>query len=199
MARARTSRLRWYIATLLFLATVINYVDRQALSVAIPVIRDQYHMTNTDYSRIVTAFLLAYTIMQVASGRLIDWLGTRVGLALFVTWWSAAGILHSLANGVWGFAAFRFLLGMGEAGNWPGCVKAISDWFPARERGLAAGFFNSGSSLGALLAPPLISWIVLRFGWRQAFILTGVLGFAWLVAWLALYEPPEKHPRITAE
>jgi ACS family hexuronate transporter-like MFS transporter len=194
---SRFKRLRWLIATLLFIATVINYIDRQTLSIAIPVIRDELGITNSDYSRIVFSFLLAYTIMQVVSGKLIDRLGTKKGFSLFISWWSTASLLHVFANTVFGFGFFRFLLGMGEAGNWPGAVKAIAEWFPPKERALAAGFFNSGSSIGAVLAPPLISWIIIARGWREAFVITGALGFVWLAAWLYLYQVPELHPRIT--
>jgi len=191
--------LRWCIATLLFLATAINYVDRQTLSIAIPVIRDRFGLSNVDYSRILFAFLLAYTIMQVAAGKIIDRLGTRRGMSICISWWSAAAVLHVLASSTFGFGVLRFLLGMGEAGNWPGSVKTIAEWFPPKERAMAAGYFNSGSSLGAVVAPPLISWIVLQFGWRPAFALTGLLGFFWLVAWLRISYRPEEHPKLTAE
>lgn len=197
-AATGTTRLRWVMISLVFAATVINYIDRQTLSLAIPVIREQYGLTNTQYSYILNAFLVAYTIMQAISGRLVDWLGTRRGFAVFMSWWSAAGVLTALANSVPTFSVFRFLLGMGEAGNWPLAVKVIAEWFPARERALAAGFFNSGSSIGAVLAPPAISWIILRFGWRAAFAATGLIGIVWLAAWLAVYCSPEEQPRISA-
>ena len=180
--------MRWWIATLLFFATVINYVDRQALSVLAPVLRDEFHMSNTEYSRVVFAFLLAYMIMQGGSGRIMDRLGTKTGFALTITWWSIAAMLHAGANSVLGFGVCRFLLGLGEAGNWPGGVKAVSEWFPPKERAFAIGYFNSGSTLGAVVAPPLIAWLVLRFGWRAAFVATGALGFLWLIFWLALYR-----------
>ena len=184
------SRRRWGVAALLFLATVINYVDRQTLSVLAPVLRDEFQMTNTDYSRIVFAFLLAYLIMQSGSGRIMDWLGTRAGFSLTITWWSVAAMLHAAANSVMSLGAFRFLLGLGEAGNWPGGVKAVSEWFPPKERAFAIGFFNSGSTLGAVIAPPLVAWIALQWGWRSAFLLTGSLGFAWLAFWLLFYRTP---------
>lgn len=187
-------RLRWSIAGLLCVVTVINYIDRQALSVAFPVVADEYHLTNTDYSHMVFAFLLAYAIMQAVSGRVVDWLGTKAGFSLFVCWWSIADILHAAAGGIWGLSVCRFLLGGGEAGNWPSAVKAISEWFPARERGVAVALFNSGSSLGAVLAPPLISWIIIRSGWREAFVVTGLFGIAWLVAWRVVY-PREERPK----
>src|SRR5271165_4228832 len=157
-----------------FWATVINYLDRQTLSVAAPVLREQFHMSNVAYSRVVFAFLLAYTIMNGASGPLIDRLGTRLGYALTMAWWSAAAVLHALARGAVGLGMFRFLLGMGEAGNWPAAVKVVAEWFPERERALASGMFNSGSSVGAILAPPVVAAILLRFGWRSAFVAIGL-------------------------
>jgi MFS transporter, ACS family, hexuronate transporter len=189
--------LRWLVAGLLFAATVINYVDRQVLSVTAPVLREQFGMTNTDYSRVIFAFLLAYTVMQGASGRLIDRLGTRAGFALCIAWWSAAGMLHAAARSAWQLGLFRFLLGAGEAGNWPAAVKAVAEWFPPRERAFAVGLFNSGSAVGAVVAPPLVTWLTLKFSWQAAFLLTGLLGFVWLAAWLLVYRAPERHPRIT--
>ena len=194
-----SSPLRWRVATLLFLATLINYLDRQALSLLAPLLRDRYHFSNTDYSRIVFAFLLAYTIMQAGSGRLMDRLGTRRGFSLTIAFWSAAAMLHAAASSVVGFAVARFLLGFGEAGNWPGAVKVIAEWFPARQRGAAVGFFNSGSIVGALIAPLCVPWLALTFGWRAAFLATGVVGFLWLIPWLRFYRSPEEHPRISPE
>lgn len=188
--------MRWYIVGLLFLSTVINYVDRQVLPLAILHMSDRVNMS---YAHIVTAFLVAYTIMQVGAGRVIDWLGTRRGMAVFVSWWSVAGILTATAVGVPALAAFRFLLGVGEAGNWPGAVKAIAEWFPARERALAAGIFNSGSSIGAVIAPLAIVPVIVRFGWQSAFVLTGSLGLIWLLAWLWLYRAPENGSHLSRD
>lgn len=189
--------LRWWIAGLLFAATAINYIDRQTLSVLSPFIREQFGMSNTDYSRVVFAFMLAYMIMQSGSGRIMDWLGTRRGFVLTITWWSAAAMLHATARSVFTFGLFRFLLGFGEAGNWPGGVKASSEWFPPKERAFAVGFFNSGSTIGAVIAPPLVSWLALRWGWRTAFLVTGSLGFLWIIPWLVLYRSRTQHPSIT--
>jgi ACS family hexuronate transporter-like MFS transporter len=186
------SRRRWGVAALLFFATVINYIDRQTLSVLAPVLRDEFQMTNSDYSRVVFAFLLAYLIMQSGSGRIMDWLGTKTGFSLTIAWWSVAAMLHAAAASVMSLGAFRFLLGLGEAGNWPGGVKAVSEWFPPKERAFAIGFFNSGSTLGAVIAPPLVAWIALQWGWRNAFILTGSLGFVWLAFWLLFYRTPSQ-------
>ena len=176
--------------SLAFWATVINYLDRQALSVAAPVLREQFHMSNVDYSRVLFAFLLAYTIMNGASGPIIDRLGTRVGYALCMAWWSAAAVLHALARGAWSLGAFRFLLGMGEAGNWPGAVKVVAEWFPEDERALASGIFNSGSAVGAVLAPPIVAFLLIRFGWPAAFLAAGSAGFLWLACWWPVYRTP---------
>lgn len=186
--------LRWWIAALLFLATVINYVDRQCLSVLAPVLREEFGMTASDYSRILSAFMLAYLIMQTGSGRLMDWLGTKAGFAICILWWSVAAMLHAAARSALHLGIFRFLLGLGEAGNWPGAVKAIAEWFPTRERAFAIGLFNSGSTVGATVAPPLVAWLALTYGWRNAFLITGASGFLWLVLWLILYRRPEEHP-----
>ena len=183
-------RLRWLMITLAFLATAIIYLDRQTLSIVAPILIDRYHMSNETYSHIVFAFMLAYTIMNGVSGPLIDRLGTRRGYAWTTAWWSASALLHAATVGPWSLGMFRFLLGMGEAGNWPAAVKVVAEWFPARERALASGIFNSGSAIGAIVAPPLIVWVVLRFGWRAAFLTVGASGFIWLGIWLLTYYTP---------
>jgi len=175
---------------LVFLATVINYLDRQTLSVAAPIITEQFRMTNVDYSRVVFAFMLAYTIMNGISGPLVDRLGTKLGYALCVAWWSIAAMLHSLARGAFSLGMLRFLLGMGEAGNWPAGVKVVAEWFPPKERALASGIFNSGSSIGAVVAPPLVAWIILHSGWRSAFLIVGGSGLIWLLLWILIYYTP---------
>jgi len=173
-----------------FWATVINYLDRQTLSVAAPVLRGQFRMSNAEYSYVVFAFLLAYTIMNGVSGTLIDRMGTRVGYAACIAWWSTAAMLHAFARGALSLGFFRFLLGMGEAGNWPAGVKVVAEWFPERERALAAGVFNSGSAVGAVLAPPIVAWILLRLGWQSAFAFVGAMGFVWLLLWWPTYRAP---------
>ncbi len=175
---------------LAFAATAINYLDRQTLSVAAPVLREQFHMSNVDYSRVLFAFLFAYTIMNGVSGPLIDRLGTRLGYALCIAWWSAAALLHAFARGAVSLGVFRFLLGAGEAGNWPAGVKVVAEWFPERERALASGIFNSGSAVGAILAPPIVAAILLRFGWQAAFVAVGSAGFVWLAFWWPVYRTP---------
>ena len=181
--------------SLAFFATVVNYLDRQALSVVAATLNDEFAMSNTEYGRVLFAFMLAYTIMNGFSGVMIDRVGTRLGYALCMLWWAAATLLHALARGVWSLGAFRFLLGLGEAGNWPAAVKVVAEWFPERERALASGIFNSGSAIGAILAPPAIVWIVLRFGWPASFLAVGASGLTWLAVWWMVYRTPEQAGR----
>jgi len=185
---------------MLFASTVINYLDRQTLSLLAPSLKVQYHWTNSDYANIAIAFRVAYSIGQTACGRFVDRVGTRRGLTLTVIWYSTVSMLTSLARGFLSFATFRFLLGAGESANWPAATKAVSEWFPKRERALATALFDSGSSIGGAIAPFLVLWIYFRWGWRPAFAAPGLLGLVWLVIWRWLYYPPAEHPRIsTAE
>jgi ACS family hexuronate transporter-like MFS transporter len=188
--------LRWWIGGLLFASTVINYIDRQTLSLLAPYLKLDYHWTNSDYADIAIAFRVAYSIGQTVFGRLMDRIGTRRGLTFTVTWYSVASILTSLASGFYSFAGFRFLLGAGESANCPAATKAVSEWFPKRERALATAFFDSGSSIGAAVAPFIVLGIYFRWGWRPAFMIPGILGFLWLIVWRWLYYPPEEHGRI---
>ena len=188
--------LRWWIGGILFASTVINYIDRQTLSILAPYLKQDYHWSNVDYANIAIAFRIAYTIGQTLCGRLMDRVGTRRGLTISVTWYSIVSLLTSLANGLSSFAVFRFLLGAGESANWPGASKAVSEWFPKRERGLAAAFYDSGSSVGGAVAPFLILPVYFRWGWRVAFVIPGLLGFLWLIAWRRLYHLPQEHPRV---
>jgi ACS family hexuronate transporter-like MFS transporter len=181
---------RWVMIGLVFLATFINYLDRQTLSVAAPLIIEQFHVSNVDYSRIIFAFMLAYTVMNGVSGPMIDRLGTKAGYAICIAWWSLAAMLHSLARGAFSFGVFRFLLGMGEAGNWPAGAKVAAEWFAPKERALASGIFNSGSSIGAVVAPPLVAWIILKSGWQSGFLVVGGSGLIWLIIWLLVYYTP---------
>lgn len=199
MARALKPipRLRWWIAGLLFASTVINYIDRQTLSLLAPYLKVQYHWTNSDYANLAIAFRVAYAIGQSLFGRLMDRVGTRRGLTATVIWYSLVSMCTSLARGFYSFATFRFLLGAGESANWPAATKAVSEWFPKRERALATAFFDSGSSIGGAVAPFIILWIYFRWGWRPAFAVPGVLGFFWLIAWRWLYYSPEKHARVS--
>ncbi len=191
--------LRWWIAGLLAAATAINYLDRQNLPVVITEIQKTIPITDAQYSQLQFLFLLAYGVMYAAGGRIIDLLGTRSGYALMIVWWSAANMLHGFVTGAAQLGAVRFALGLGEGGGFPGSAKAVSEWFPASERSFAFGLFNTGSSVGAVIAPPLIALIVTLLDWRWVFFISGAMGFAWVIVWLSLYQPPERHPRITLE
>jgi MFS transporter, ACS family, hexuronate transporter len=191
--------LRWWIGGILFASTVINYIDRQTLSVLAPYLKQDYHWTNVDYANIVIAFRVAYSLGQALCGRLMDRVGTRRGLTISVIWYSVVSLLTALARGFWSFGFFRFLLGAGESANWPGASKAVSEWFPKRERGLATAFYDSGSSIGGAVAPFLILPVYFRWGWRAAFVIPGLLGFLWLIVWRQLYQRPQEHPRLGAK
>ena len=191
------SSLRWWIGGLLFASTVINYIDRQTLSLLAPYLKIQYHWTNSDYANLAIAFRVAYSIGQSAFGRLMDRVGTRRGLTFTVIFYSIVSMATSLARGFYSFATFRFLLGAGESANWPAATKAVSEWFPKRERALATALFDSGSSIGGAVAPFIVLAIYFRWGWRPAFAVPGVLGFFWLIAWRWLYYAPEEHPRLS--
>ena len=199
MTTRKISNLRWHIAALLFAATVINYVDRQTLSVLAPVLAEELQISDIEYSNILQAFLVSYTVMYVVSGVVVDRWGTRLSLAVAMVWWSLAGALHATGRTPLALGVYRFLLGIGESVNFLAAEKAISEWYPPKERGLANGLVNAAASVGAIISPPLIVWLNIRYGWRPAFILTGAAGFVWLAGWLFLYHVPEKHPRITAE
>jgi ACS family hexuronate transporter-like MFS transporter len=198
VARKPISNLRWWIGGLLFASTVINYIDRQTLSVLGPYLKTQYQWNNQHFATIVIAFRVAYSIGQTLAGRFIDRIGTRKGLTITVIWYSIAAMLTSFAVGLRSFAFFRFLLGAGESANWPAATKAVSEWFPKKERGWAVALFDSGSSIGGAIAPLLVIALYKYFGgWRPAFVITGTLGFLWLGVWRVLYHPPESHPRIS--
>lgn len=182
---------------MLFLSTIINYIDRQTLSLLAPYLKVQYHWTNTDYAYIVIAFRVAYSIGQTVFGRAIDRLGTRLGLTLTVAAYSLISLLTPLARGLYSFGLFRFLLGAGESANWPGAAKAVSEWFPKQERGLATAFFDSGSSVGGAIAPFIVLSIYFRWGWRPAVAVPGLLGILWILLWRRIYQPPQLHPLVS--
>lgn len=188
---------RWTICALLFFATTINYIDRQVIGILAPTLAGELGWSEADYGRIVSWFSFAYAFGLLGMGRLLDRIGVRRGFSFAIVAWSLATMGHALARTVAGFSLARALLGLSEAGNFPGAVKAVAEWFPKRERALATGIFNAGSNVGAVLAPVLVPWITIAWGWRWAFILTGALGFAWLLLWLVAYRSPDKHPRVS--
>jgi len=193
----RPGSYRWAICALLFFATTINYVDRSVLGLLAPVLQKEIGWNEIDYGNIVAAFMAAYAIGMFFAGRFIDKVGTKIGFSVSIVVWSIAAMGHALAKSVFGFGAARFALGLGESGNFPSSNKAIAEWFPKKERAFATSLFNSGANVGALLVPLAVPWIALTWGWRAAFVFTGLLGFIWLVFWLWLYEIPERHKKVT--
>lgn len=191
-------RYRWRICALLFFATTINYLDRQVLGVLAPELQRIIGWSEIDYGYIVASFQIAYAIGLVAMGGLVDRIGTRLGYALMIAAWSLAAMAHALVATVAGFIAVRFLLGLGESGNFPAAVKTVAEWFPRRERTLATGIFNSGSNVGAILAPLIVPWIVVQWGWEWAFLATGAIGSLWLIIWWRSYRPAAEHPALSA-
>ncbi|MGE0407287.1 MAG: MFS transporter [Candidatus Korobacteraceae bacterium] len=188
---------RWWICVLLFFAATINYIDRQVIGILKPTLSAELGWSEVDYSRIVSAFQLAYGLGFVLMGRTIDWLGSRKGFSLAVVIWSIAAMAHAGARSVFGFIVARVGLGIGEAGNFPASIKTVAEWFPRKERALATGIFNAGTNIGALVAALIVPFITLRYGWQACFLITGALGFIWVVFWLIMYRPPELHPRVS--
>jgi ACS family hexuronate transporter-like MFS transporter len=189
---------RWRICAMLLAATTINYVDRQVLGVLAPFLQEEIGWSELEYSYIVTAFQAAYAIGLLCAGTMIDRFGTRIGYAIAISIWSVAAMGHALATTVFTFAAARFALGLGEAGNFPAAIKATAEWFPQRERALATGIFNSGSNIGAIVAPALVPIVAVTLGWQAAFLMTGVLSATWLVVWLLWYRTPDQQPKVSA-
>ncbi|MDF3058258.1 MAG: transporter [Rariglobus sp.] len=196
-AGTKNGHVRWTICALLFFATTINYMDRQILGLLAPVLEKEIGWTEIDYGNLVTAFQIAYAIGLLATGRLIDQFGTRRSFSFLVAFWSLAAMAHALTHTVRGFGIARFLLGLGEAGNFPAAIKTVTEWFPKRERALATGIFNSGSNVGAILSPIVVPWLTLQFGWQASFVVLGATGFVWIMAWHVLYAPPREHPRLS--
>lgn len=191
--------LRWLIIGLVFLATLINYIDRLTISVLAPLITKELNLSNTEFGGIATWFLFAYTISQSLSGKLYDRIGIKRGFTVSIVVWSLAAMAHAFAVGLKSLSAFRFLLGLGEAGNWPGAAKTVAVWFPARQRALGMAIFNSGAAIGSIVAPPVIVGLTAYFGhWQQTFVVTGLLGFFWLILWWFIYDTPENHKWLTA-
>ena len=192
-------RSRWTVCTLLFFATTVNYIDRQILGLLAPLLQKDIGWTELQYGYIVTAFQAAYALVFVPFGRFVDRRGTRTGYSVSVAAWSVAAAAHALARTALGFGAARAALGAAEAGNFPSAIKAVAEWFPRKERALATGIFNSGSNFGAVVAPAVVPWLTVRFGWQAAFVATGALGLVWLVFWLALFETPERKRGLSRE
>jgi ACS family hexuronate transporter-like MFS transporter len=188
---------RWGVCALLFFATTINYLDRQVLSFLKPILEKEFNWTESDYSKIVMAFSATYALGLLFYGRIVDKIGTKLGYTVSVLVWSFAAMGHALAKTTLGFGFARALLGLGESGNFPVAIKAVAEWFPKKERALATGIFNSGTNIGAVVVPAVIPWLAGTYGWREAFIWTGAVGFIWLIFWLFLYEIPAKHKKVS--
>jgi len=190
---------RWTICVLVFFATTINYLDRQVIAILKPILEKEIGLTEIDYGYIVMAFQVAYAVGMIFAGRLIDAVGTRLGYALSLIFWSIAAMLHAFARGAFSFGVFRAMLGLAESGNFPAAIKTVAEWFPKKERALAAGIFNSGANVGALLAPVVVPWLAYHLGWQSAFFLVGAIGFIWLIFWFMWYQIPEKSKKLTPE
>jgi len=191
--------LRWYICTLLFFAATINYLDRQVIGILKPTLEKEFGWSEIDYSNIVFWFQTAYAVGLLLVGRVMDRLGTRKGFSLAVIFWSLAAAGHALARSVFGFGVARFTLGLGEAGNFPASIKTVAEWFPKKERALATGIFNAGTNVGVLAAAAIVPWVTASFGWKWAFIVTGLVGFVWLAFWWVIYRHPDDHPNLSEE
>lgn len=196
---AKAGKFRWTICSLVFFATTINYLDRQVFSLLKPSLEKEFSWTETDYSNTVVAFQFAYAIGMVAVGRIIDKIGTKAGYAITLIFWSIASIAHAFATSTFTFGVYRAFLGFTEAGNFPAAIKTIAEWFPKKERAFAAGIFNSGTNIGAIVAPIVVPYIAIHYGWQVAFISTGAIGFLWLIFWFLLYDTPEKHKKLSKE
>jgi ACS family hexuronate transporter-like MFS transporter len=192
-ARGTVPGLRWYIIALVFLATLINFIDRLTVTVLAPVIVSDLKLSNQQYAQIATWFLAAYSASHALSGRVYDRIGVRRGFSLSIIVWSLAAMAHAAARSAGALSICRFFLGLGEAGNWPGAAKVSAEWFPPHERAFAMAIFNSGAALGSVIAPPAIVFLQVSFGWQATFLVTGSLGFGWLLLWLWIYQPPGKH------
>ncbi|MBI1342256.1 MAG: MFS transporter [Terrimonas sp.] len=197
MTKQAIGKYRWVVVTLLFFATTINYLDRQVIGLLKDNLEIYFNWSERDYSNIVMAFSTAYAIGLLGFGRLIDKLGSKIGYSISLVIWSFAAMAHALAKSTFGFGAARTFLGLGEAGNFPAAIKAVAEWFPKKERALATGIFNSGSNVAAIIGPPLIAWIFVAYGWQEAFIWTGAIGFIWLLFWLIFFDIPQKQKRVS--
>ena len=197
LVEPKTKTYRWTVVVLLFFATTINYLDRQVIGLLKPALAADLHWNESDYAHIVMAFTASYALGYVIFGRIIDKIGTKLGLSLSLVIWSLAAMGHALAKSTMGFAFWRATLGLGEAGNFPASIKAIAEWFPKRERAFATGLFNSGTNIGAVVAPIMVPWILGAYGWQEAFVITGAIGFIWLIFWWIFYEIPTRKKGIS--
>lgn len=197
--RPAIGRYRWKICAMLFLATTINFVDRQVLGILAPQLQKEFSWSDSQYGFIVSSFQAAYAMGFLFMGHLLDKIGTRMGSMIAIGFWSIATMMHALVSSLSGFAAVRFLLGLGEAGNFPSALKAVSEWFPRKERALATGIFVSGASIGAIIAPLTVPFIAIHYGWQITFIITGALGFVWIAFWMKMYRSPQEHPDLSKE
>jgi len=196
MEKTKIGNYRWVICGLLFFATTINYVDRQILGYLKPTLEVEFNWTETDYANIVMVFAGCYALGYIVFGNFIDRIGSKLGYTISITVWSIAAVAHAFVKSTFGFGAVRAILGLGEGGNFPAAVKATAEWFPKKERALATGIFNSGTSIGAVIAPILIPWLLGSYGWQTAFLITGAIGFLWLVFWFLFYEIPSRQKRL---
>jgi len=196
--KEKIGRYRWTICALLFFATTISYIDRQVIGILGPSLQKDLGWDEQTFANVVSWLTIGYALGFLVAGRIMDRVGTRKGFAGAIVLWSFSAMAHALARGAASFSAARFALGVGESGNFPAAIKTVAEWFPTRERAFATGIFNAGSNVGAILTPIMVPWIALTWGWRAAFIVTGALGFLWLIAWLLIYQPPEEHPRVGA-
>ena len=194
----KVGRYRWVVVWLLFAATAINYIDRQMIGVLKPTLSAELGWTETDYGNIVFWFQAAYALGYISFGRIVDVIGARMGYAVAVTIWTVAHVAHGGVHSVMQFALVRSGLGIGESGNFPAGIKAVTEWFPQKERAFAIGLFNAGANIGAIVTPLLVPWLTIAYGWRTAFVATGIFGVVWLVAWLVLYRRPTEHKKVTA-
>jgi ACS family hexuronate transporter-like MFS transporter len=192
----RRGNFRWVVCALIFFATTVNYIDRQVLGILAPELQRTIGWNEAEYGYIVTAFQAAYALGLLIAGRLLDWIGTKLGYAAALVLWSLAAMGHALTRTPFGFGVARFALGFGESANFPAAIKTVAEWFPKKERALATGIFNAGTNVGAVIAPAVVPWIALTLGWQWAFVLTGAFGFTWLILWFWLYDPPEKSRRL---
>jgi ACS family hexuronate transporter-like MFS transporter len=197
MTQPKMGNYRWVVVALLFFATTINYLDRQVIGLLKPVLEVQFNWTETDYGYIVMAFSTAYALGLLAFGGFIDKIGTKLGYTISLVVWSIAAMLHAIVKSTFGFGVVRAALGLGEAGNFPAAIKVVAEWFPKKERALATGIFNSGANIGAVVAPIMVPWILGIYGWQMAFLITGAVGFIWLIFWWIFYEIPSKHKKVT--